>query len=397
VKSPASALPLSLRRQAEDLQPLLQRLRRHIHCHPELSGAERQTATLIKNRLAGLGLEVQETAGGTGVVGLLDGAKTGRVVALRADTDALPIMEQNDVEYASAIPGVMHACGHDAHVSCLLGAAMILNEHRDDLAGSVKFIFQPAEESDTGAAAMIDAGVLESVEAIFGLHTFPRLAPGTIGLRTAGLMASIDTLRIRVLGSSGHGAAPHQASDAVVAAASVVLNLQTIVSRKVNPTEAAVVSIGRIQGGSAANVIAPEVELLGTIRARNEQTREHMRQLVRQVADGTCAALGTTAEVTITANLPVLNNDPEAVARVAGVATRLYGAEAVREAEPTLGGDDFSLYLEHVPGCYFWLGTAPGGGRAVDWHQATYDIDETALSVGASLLAGCAYSFLTEQ
>jgi len=368
-------------------------VRRELHQHPELSGQEERTGQLVARRLTALGLEVRCGVGGHGVVGLLRGARPGPCVALRADMDALPIQEETGAPYASRVPGVMHACGHDVHVVCLLGAAMLLAGARGDVAGSVKFLFQPSEEDDRGAAAMLAAGAFDdpAPAAICGLHTFPRLAAGQLGIAAGPLMAAIDTLRVTVRGTAGHGAAPHRGVDAILAAAGAVVGLQHIVSRRLDPQEPAVITIGTFHAGVAPNILAPAAELTGTVRWMRPESRERLPALIRETVTALCRAHGAEAEVTYERTLPPVINDPGVAEHVRAAAVRLLGAEAVLPAERTMGGDDFALYLGRVPGCYVWLGTGdPARGLTHDWHDPRYDVDEGALPVGSALLAEAA-------
>ncbi|MCC6609524.1 MAG: amidohydrolase [Burkholderiales bacterium] len=377
--------------------PELVALRRDLHAYPELSGQEERTSRIVAERLAALGIEVRAQVGGTGVVGVLRGARAGPCVALRADMDALPIQEATGAPYASRIPGVMHACGHDVHTTCLVGAATLLAEHRDSLPGTVKFLFQPAEEDDRGAQAMLADGALEDPEpsAICGLHTFPRLAAGQIGVRAGPLMAGIDSVRIMVRGAAGHGAAPHRAVDAVVAAAATVVSLQHVVSRRLDPQEPAVVTVGMFHAGVAPNVIAATAELRGTVRWMRAETRDRLPALIRETIESTCRSYGATVEIDYARTLPPVVNDPRVTEAVSRAATRLLGHDAVRPAEPTMGGDDFALYLARVPGCYLWLGTGnPERGIIYDWHDPRYDVDEDALATGSTLLAESALELL---
>jgi amidohydrolase len=372
-------------------------LRRDLHQHPELSGREERTSEIVAERLAALGIEVRRRIGGTGVVGLLRGGRPGPCVALRADMDALPIQEATGAVYASRVPGVMHACGHDVHTTCLVGAATLLTELRDDLAGSVKFLFQPAEEDDRGAEAMLADGALDDPlpSAICGLHTFPRLSAGQIGLKAGPLMAGIDTLRVTVRGAAGHGAAPHRAVDAIVAAAATVVSLQHVVSRRLDPQEPAVVTVGTFNAGVAPNVIADTAELRGTVRWMRPETRDRLPALIRETIEATCRSYGATAEIVYEQTLPPVVNDARVADAVSRAASRVLGDGAVRPAEPTMGGDDFALYLARVPGCYVWLGTGnPARGITHDWHDPRYDVDGDALGIGSALLAETALELL---
>jgi amidohydrolase len=384
------------RRHAADLVAI----RRDLHRHPELSGKEERTARIVAEHLRALGMEVRAGVGGTGVVGLLRGGRPGPCAALRADMDALPIHEETGAPYASVVPGVMHACGHDVHTTCLLGAARVLAGLRDRLAGSVKFLFQPSEEDDRGARAMLNAGAFDdpTPSAICGLHTFPRLAAGQVGVAAGPLMAGIDTLAITVRGAAGHAAEPHRGVDAILAAAAAVVGLQHIVSRRLDPQEPAVVTIGTFQAGLAPNILAPVAKLEGTVRWMRPESRDRLPALIQESVAALCRAHGAEVEVQYERTLPPVINDRAAADRVGRAAARLLGADALRPAERTMAGDDFGLYLERVPGCYLWLGTGdPARGVTYDWHDPRYDIDERALAVGSALLAQAALELLVHE
>ncbi len=382
-------------KRAKSIADLLSNIRRDIHRHPELSFQEHRTAGVIADILEKKGLHVRRGVAGTGVVGLLEGMDSGKCVALRADMDALPIQEKNSTEYASVHPGVMHACGHDVHVACVLGSAILLSEVRESLPGSVKFIFQPAEEINKGAKAMMKENVLSNpdVEAIFGLHTAPAIPAGKIGIRSGPLMAAVDTIRMTILGEGGHGAFPHRTRDAVVASAAVVQNLQTIVSRKISPFDQAVVSIGTIHGGEANNVISDRVEMTGTVRTYDPDTRKRMPGLLKNIITNTCSALETEGELQYIFDLPSLVNDPECVETGRLAADEIFGRENIAVPALSGGGEDFSIYLDHVPGAFFFLGT----GGSHEWHHPEFDVDEKCLSPGAAMLALTAWKFLDRK
>ncbi|MBI5167510.1 MAG: amidohydrolase [candidate division NC10 bacterium] len=387
-----------IKKQAAECQNDLVRIRREIHQHPELGFEEHKTSALVADVLASLGLKVQRGVGGTGVVGLLDGQE-GRVIALRADMDALPIQEQSEKPYKSRIPGRMHACGHDANTAMVLGAAMVLAPLRERLSGSVKFIFQPCEEQGPGGAqAMIQASALEDppVEAIIGIHTFPLLPAGVIGTRPGAVMAAVDNFRITILGEGGHGASPHLSRDAIVAAASAILSLQTVVSRRVNPLDPAVVSIGTIEGGSRPNIIADEVRMTGTVRTLDEGLRKEMPRLIKEVLQGVAQAHGVRYRLEYEEGYPVVRNDPAMARLCLEAAAEVLGSErAVTLEQPTMGGEDFAYYLERIPGCFLRMGIRDEEkGIIYPLHHPKFDIDEEVLSLGAATLAYTAVKIL---
>ncbi len=400
-------------RRAEAITPQVVAWRRDIHQHPELGNREVRTAGLVAEHLRRLGFEVRTGVAHTGVVGVLRGGKPGRVVALRADMDALPVTEELDLPFASKVraswngqeTGVMHACGHDTHVAMLMGAAEVLAGLRDELPGTVKVIFQPAEEGappgeEGGAELMIREGVLESPrpDAVFGLHVFPGKL-GTIIYRPGPTMASQDTLKIVIHGRQTHGAMPWKGVDPIVAAAQVVVGLQTIVSRQVDITAApAVVSIGRIQGGNRSNIIPEQVELEGTIRAFDEAARADIHRRVRETAAGIAMAAGASATVSIERGYPVTVNDPELTRRMAPTLERVVGAGNLGVIPPMTVAEDFSFYGRVVPAMYFFLCVTPpelDPATAPPNHSPRFSPDERALPVGVKALASLAVDFLT--
>lgn len=363
--------------------------RRHFHRHPELGFAEHETGKKISGILEELGAEVFRYAK-TGVAGVIKGGATGPCVALRADMDALPVLEETGVEYASRTPGVMHACGHDAHMAITLGVASLLAANRNLWQGAVKFIFQPAEECPPGGAkAMIEEGVLQNpdVKAVLGLHVFPGLPTGTVGIKTGTVMAAADNIRIMIQGQSGHGAAPHQTVDAVVTAAQAIMALQTIASRKIDPLEPVVVTVGSIHGGTKCNVIASEVELLGTVRTLNPEVRKNMPKLLRQILDGVTAMSGAAYQLDYTWGYPPTVNDEELVGIVREAASQELGStNVVNLAKPSMGGEDFAYFAQTVPGIFVMLGSGSAGGDNYPWHHARFNIDEQALQYGVRVM-----------
>jgi amidohydrolase len=389
--------------------------RRDIHEHPELGNREVRTAKLVADRLRALNIEVTEKVAHTGVVGVLKGGKPGKVVALRADMDALPVTEQVDLPFASKVRttyngqevGVMHACGHDAHVAVLLGVAEILAGMREQLPGTVKFIFQPAEEGapqgeEGGAALMVKEGVLQNpkVDAIFGLHVTSRFAVGEIGYRPEGMMAAVDSFKMVVRGKQTHGAYPWLGVDPIVVASQIVLGLQTIPSRQLDSTLApAVVSVGAIHGGVRNNIIPDEVEMIGTIRSLDAKMRDDIHARIRRTAESIASAAGATATVTITTGYPITYNDPALTERIAPTLRRVGGTDNVRVVNPVLGAEDFSVFQQNVPGVFFWVGTRPKDQtpeQAPSNHSPLFYVDESGLGLGVRALANVAVDYLTK-
>jgi len=358
-------------------------IRRDIHAHPELAFAEHRTAALIAAKLRALGLEVHEGIGGTGVVGLLSGLRSGPTIMLRADMDALPMTEESSVPFASQNAGVTHACGHDAHVAMLLGAAAVLRDRSGELHGRVAFVFQPAEEGGGGAPAMLRDGLIErfAIERAYGIHIACILPTGVIGVRPGPFMASVDQFDLVVEGIGGHGAMPHRSVDPVVVAADVVTSLQRIVSREVDPLEPAVVTIGAINGGTTYNVIPPRVALKGTVRSFSAATRDAMEGRIRRIAEHTCAAANATARIDWQTSYPVTENDPVEAAFVRETLIAALGAEQVAEIAPVMGSEDFSYFAQRVPACFMFLG-AGDDAHAFPNHHPAFDIDEGAMQTG---------------
>jgi amidohydrolase len=362
---------------------------------------EEQTSTLVQARLRELGIPFRAGLAKTGVVAQIKGGLgDGPCVLLRADMDALPIEEQSGVSFASEIPGVMHACGHDAHTAMLLGAAQLLLERRAAFAGTVKLMFQPAEEGGAGAARMIEDGVLgdPNVDAAFMLHVRPELDAGHVSCGGGALLAGADAFTITVEGRGAHAARPHQAIDPVVVGAQIVLAVQTLVAREVDPTVPAVVTLGSFNAGNRSNVIADRAVLKGTIRAFDDALFEHLEQRLRDVVTGVASALRATARVVFEMRYPPSVCDPR-MAELLGESSRsLLGADAVFDSEPQMGAEDFAFVLQKVPGAMLWLGV-----KSSDWpepkplHTATFDIDESALPIGSSVLAGVAIDYLTKS
>lgn len=386
--------------QAQEILPWLIEVRRDFHQYPEIGLEEFRTQEQVMRYLDEMGIPYTKSAG-TGIVGLIQGARPGATVALRGDMDALPILEAEDREYRSKIPGKMHACGHDAHMTCLLGAARILNHYKAELAGNVKLFFQPAEETVGGALPMIKEGVLENpkVDAVFGLHVSSEIPAGHIGVKYGQMNASSDDLSIIVRGENGHGAYPHSGRDAIVIAAHVITALQTIVSRNVDPRRAAVITIGMISGGTANNILAQEVKLTGTIRTLEPSVREQVKERIQEVAALTARALGGEAEVTYEEGYtPLINNDA-LVDLVKRNGEELLGEQHVRINElPNMGVEDFAYFAENVPGAFFHLGVRnEETGCVYPVHHPNFDLDERSLAVGAAMQALNTLVYLKEN
>jgi len=358
-------------------------IRRDLHAHPELAFEETRTAEIVAVRLRALGLDVHTGIGGTGVVGVLTGTQPGRTIMLRADMDALPMPEENDVAYVSRNAGVTHACGHDAHVAMLLGAAAIMRDRASDVHGRIAFVFQPAEEGGGGARAMLDDGLIArfEIERAYGLHISNILPSGVIGLRPGPLMAAVDSFDLVVEGMGGHGAMPHRSVDPIVVAAELVGGLQRVVSREVDPVEPAVVTIGAINGGTTYNVIPPRVALKGTVRTFTTATRDSMEARVRRIAEHTCAAANATCTLQWHPSYPVTENDPTEAAFVTATLAAEFGAERVLDIPPIMGSEDFSYFAQVVPACFYFLGAGDASHQFPNHHPA-FDIDENAMKAG---------------
>ncbi len=358
-------------------------IRRDLHAHPELGFAEERTAAIVAERLRALGFETHTGIAQTGVVGVLRGASDGPTVMLRADMDALPMTEENDVPYRSTDPGAMHACGHDAHVAMLLGAAGVLRGQAASIAGRVAFVFQPAEEGGGGAREMIRAGIVGRFEIrrAYGLHVTNQLPSGVFGTRPGPFMAAVDQFDLTVEGRGGHGAMPQRSIDPIVVAADLVGALQRIVSREIDPLEPAVVTIGAINGGTTHNVIPPRVSLKGTVRTFDEETRATMEGRIRRIAEHTCAAAGATCTLAWHESYPVTTNDAAETAFLRERLAERFGARRSIEIPPVMGSEDFSYFAREVPACFAFLGTADAT-HVVPNHHPAFDIDESAIGAG---------------
>lgn len=372
-------------------------IRRHLHRHPELSFREFDTARFIAGKLREYGITYQDKVAGTGIVGLISGkGPAGRVVALRADMDALPIQEKNEVTYRSLNDGVMHACGHDAHMACLLGAAKILQEISDDFGGTVKLIFQPSEESYPGGAkVMIEEGVLKNPEpeVIFGQHVFPEMETGRIGMRPGKYMASTDEVFITVKGRGGHAAIPDKVIDPVLIASHIVVALQQIVSRRSSPVMPTVVSFGKIWSEGRTNIIPDEVKLEGIIRTFDEDWRREIKEQIKTIACGLAESMGGSCEVFIDQGYPALVNEVDLTRRTWQYATDYLGSSYVESLEMRMTAEDFSYFAREIPACFFRLGTRNEKmGITSNLHAATFDIDERSLETCMGIMAWFAIS-----
>ena len=374
--------------EAKALGEYVTGLRRDIHRHPELGWQETRTQSVICRELDAMGIPYEKVCG-TGVVAALRGAADGPAVGLRADMDALPIIEQNiNSGYCSENPGVMHACGHDCHVAMLLGAARILKTHERELHGTVMLIFQPAEEIIEGAHAMCTLPQLPGLDRIFSAHVWIDLPAGAFSIEEGPRMASADNIELRITGKSAHGASPHKGTDAIVAACGVVGALQTVVSRLNDPLEPVVVTIGTIAGGTSSNILADEVRMTGTVRSFSPAVRDHTERLLEQVAVTTAQAYGTDCKFTYRRCTPATINEPISTDIARRAAVRLFGENALEHLEKTTGGEDFAWFLERIPGCYLFIGVRnEQAGQCWPHHHGCFDIDEKALVNGTALLA----------
>jgi amidohydrolase len=381
---------------AGPLEQELVGLRRDLHRHPELGFDEQRTSAVIRERMSNLGLLVRSLAG-TGLIATLQGTKPGPTVMVRAELDALPITEATQVPYRSANPGVMHACGHDAHCAIATAVATRLAEDRDSLAGTIRFAFQPAEETASGAVRMIADGALHDprVDAVVALHVWQPLPVGTIGVASGAVWAAVDDLNLTVHGSTGHGAMPHQAVDAVVVAAQIVTALQTAVSRTRPPLDPAVLTIGSIHGGTAWNIIADRVEMKGTLRTFDPAVRELVLARVSSIAHGIAESMGARCSLDVRYVAPPVVNDEVLADLIRGAIFPVVGDEHVVVTEPSLVGDDFAHFAQQVPGCLFHVGSS-NAARGLDrgHHDSAFDIDEDCLPIAAACLEAVVRRFL---
>ena len=389
-------------KEAKRIEPEIIRTRREIHRQPELAYHENRTAKLVTEKLRSLRLDVRTRIGGTGVLGILEGRGNGPVVALRADMDALPVDELADIEFRSSVKGVMHACGHDTHVAMLLGAAHLLARHRKELDGIVKFLFQPAEEHGGigGAKPMIEAGVMNNpkVDYVFGLHIDSDLGSRELGFRGGAIMAAPDTFRVRVMGKGGHGSQPHQTIDPVYIAAQLIIALQGVSARMIDPVEPFVITVGSVHSGTKENIITDQAMLQGTILTLDEATRKRAKTKVAEVANGVCNAFGARAEVDFEADAyPVTVNDDKVTERARKIVSSIKEAR-VKTRRQLLGGEDFSRFLQKAPGTFYFLGTRNSAkGCVYPNHSSRFKVDEDVLKLGTASLALLAFEFASER
>jgi amidohydrolase len=380
-----------IKKLARQYAPEFIEVRHHLHAYPELSYQEFETSKFIQSKLKDFGIPFEIKAA-TGVVGLIQGKNPGkRIVALRADMDALPIQEENNIPYKSQHKGVMHACGHDVHTTCLLGAAKILNELNNEWEGTVKLIFQPGEERNPGGASMmIKEGVLENPapQAIFALHVNPQLETGKLSFRPGIVMAAADELYFTIRGKGGHAATPHLADDTILTASHLVMALQQIISRNRNPLYPSVLSITSFQGGNSTNVLPGEVKLMGTFRSFDEKWRTHAHELIKKISTELVHSMGAEIDIHIDKGYPAVFNDEKLYITAKKKAGEFLGVENVEETEIRMGAEDFGYYSQIIPGCFFRLGTGnKAKGITSGVHTPTFDIDEDAIETGMGMMA----------
>ena len=373
-------------------------IRHDLHAHPELSGKEEHTKYLVKGILEMQGYAIREFDDHFGLIADLVVDTNAPLVAIRADMDALPITEQTEEPYRSRVEGVMHACGHDSHTAIALGSAIALSENRDQLPGNVRFIFQPSEESkEGGSLQMIEGGALEGVSAIFGLHAYPYLATGQIGYKYGVMMASADIFTIEIFGKSAHGARPHEGVDAILVSSMAVNSVNHIVSRRIDPLHPAVITMGTIEGGKAGNIICDHVLIKGTVRTINETIRKDIPKMMEEAIRGVCKSMGATYNFGYVFGQPELINDHAMVDILKGEAEKIIGIEnCIDLVDPVMGGEDFSEYLQIIPGAFFRLGTCdPDKNTCVPQHNSRFNVDDDALQYGMKILSATALEYLS--
>jgi amidohydrolase len=384
--------------KAKALQPQLVEWRRYFHQHPEPALKEFNTAKRVEEILREFGLPTKMMAGGVAVRGFLQGSKPGKTFALRADIDALPMQEETEVPYKSQNAGVMHACGHDAHTSMLLGAAKILAERKKDLTGNLVFLFQPAEETGEGAKKMVDEGVLEGVEGIFAIHVLSTLAAGSLWYKPGPILAAGDFFDVKITGKGGHGGLPHLAVDPITIAANAISALQTIVSREIDPLESAVISVCKMEAGKAYNIIPDWASFGGTIRSHSPELREYLPKRVKEILDGVTTAMRGHYELNLMQRFPVTINDEEMTRFVVKVAKDLLGEDKVSQMKAMMGSEDFSYFLQKIPGTFVFLGVE-NKEKEITYpqHHPKYNLDEDVLPIGVTLNVAVALEYLLSK
>ncbi len=373
---------MDLKKDIRKTKDLVVKMRRDLHLIPETAYTEKKTADYVTRYLKTLDLEVHTGIAQYGVVGVLDTGRPGKTLLVRSDMDALPITEETGLDFASTHAGAMHACGHDGHMSMVLGAATVLCSIKDQLNGTIKFLFQPAEEGPGGAKPMIEQGVMENptVDYAIGCHMWPHIAEGTIGVKAGPLMAAMDRFDLRIIGKGGHGAMPHLCVDALEVGTQVVNALQRIVSRQMNPLQPSVVTVGGFHSGTAFNVIPDEAEIFGTTRTFDRDIWNTWPERLDNIIGGVCQSMGATYELTYSQGYPPLINDADMAQVVAAAAAQAVGEENVMAPESTLGGEDMAFFLEKSKGCFFFLGVGREGGASI--HTSRFDFNEDVLLVG---------------
>ncbi|UOQ43263.1 M20 family metallopeptidase [Halobacillus salinarum] len=385
----------------QEIEPEMISIRRQLHQYPELSGEEVHTSKLIQDKLKNYDIPFQTGFAGTGVLGIIKGNHSGKTVALRADMDALPITEMNQHSYCSTKSGKMHACGHDAHTAMLLAAGYTLNKLKEDIQGTVLLVFQPSEENAPvgGAKQMLEDGLFAEYtpDVIYGQHVWPSLPSGQVGVRDYEMMGASDRFRVVVKGKGGHASMPQDTTDAIIISNQMIASLQTIVSRNINPLEAAVLTIGKIEGGYRYNVIADQVTFEGTVRTYSSQVKERVKERLYQIINQTAAAYDGETEIEYLDGYPATINTPKWAGQVRLTASELFGEEAVPEVQPVLAGEDFSRFLEKYPGAFIWLGTQiQNADEQKPLHDPQFKLDEKALPKGAALLTKTALDTLVQ-
>ncbi|WP_336780625.1 M20 family metallopeptidase [Paenibacillus illinoisensis] len=380
----------------DDLQIHMVEWRRHLHRNPEVSFHEEKTSSFVADMLESFGVEVKRHVGGHGVIGTIRGDKPGPVVMLRADMDALPIQDEKDVEYASQKAGAMHACGHDGHVSILLGTALYFSKHKADIQGEIRFLFQPAEELLPGGAVKVIAdGALEGVDVIYGIHLWTPLPVGVAASKEGPLMAAADDFYIEIKGKGGHGGMPQSTVDSLVAGSALVMQLQTVVSRSVDPLRPAVLTIGTMQAGSAQNVIAESCKMSGTVRTFDEETRAEMKERVHRIVSQTGGAYGAQTEVNYIMGYPPVVNDKQETDRFFRKAVQVFGDEQVHTSPMLMPAEDFAYYLQQVPGCFMFVGAGNSDKDAIyPHHHPKFDFDEDAMQHAVKLFIAMATDYM---